>query len=76
MDQLFNIISFFQIGILAKIFLLVLIAFYLVFAVVIYKQISLMTQVLNSAVSPAIRLVAIFQMVAIIFLFFLAVVLI
>lgn len=63
--------SLFQFSLLAKIFLLVVILFYLIFTVVVYRQISLMTQTFNSAASAAIRSLAIGQILVIAGLFLL-----
>lgn len=64
--------SLLQFGLLLKLFLLVIVLFYFVFSVIVYRQISLMTQTLNSSISPVIRFVALAQIVVIGVLFFLA----
>ena len=76
MDVILNIANFFQLAVMAKLFLLVLLVFYFIFTIVAYKQITLMTQVLNSSISPAIRLVALFHVGIVVFLFFLPLVLV
>lgn len=70
-DQIGNIFSFFQIGLLVKLFFLVLGFFYFVFTAVIYRQIDLMTQVLDSKISPVIKSVALIQIFSAAFLFLL-----
>lgn len=67
--------GFFQFKLLAKLFILVVILFYFVFTAVVYRQITLMTQTLDSSISPKIRLVAVSQIIAVAVLFFLAVIL-
>jgi hypothetical protein len=64
-----------QFGLLIKLFFLVLCFFYFVFAVVVYRQVSLMTQTLDSQISPLIKLVAVGQIAGTAMLFFLAVIL-
>lgn len=66
-----DLINFFQFGLIIKLFFAVLIFFYFVFAVVVYRQISLMTQVLDSKISPLVRTVAAAQIFAVASLFFL-----
>lgn len=73
-DQVGNIFAFFQFGLLVKLFFSVLGLFYFVFTLVVYRQISLMTQVLDSKISPLVKMVALVQIVAAGILFFLAVV--
>lgn len=70
-DQLNSLL---QISFLAKIFVLVLSLFYFVFTAVVYREISLMTNTLNSSISPTIRLLAKAQIIAGAVLFLLAVV--
>lgn len=62
--QPFDFIGFFQLAAIAKLFLLVLALFYFIFNVVVYRQITLMTQVLDSKISPAVKLVAVGQIIA------------
>lgn len=70
-DQLTNIFGFFQIGLLVKLFFLVLGFFYFVFTAVVYRQIDLMTQVLDSKVSPVIKMFALVQIFSAALLFLL-----
>lgn len=70
-DQFGTIFSYFQIGLLVKLFFLVLGLFYFVFVAIIYRQISLMTQVLDSKVSPVIKTIALVQIFSAAFLFLL-----
>ena len=70
-----QILALFQISLLFKLFLLVLAFFYFIFAIVIYRQISLMTQVLNSRVAPVVKSIALLHIVAVGVLFFLVVLL-
>jgi len=63
-DQVGNILAFFQFGILVKLFMSVLGLFYFVFALVVYRQISLMTQILDSKISPLVKTVALGQIIA------------
>lgn len=70
--DLFNLLQF---GLIIKLFFSVLILFYFVFAAVIYRQITLMTQILNSGVAPLIKTVALAQIFAVAGLFFLALIL-
>lgn len=60
-DQAANIINIFQFGLLVKLFLSTLALFYLVLTVVIYRQIVLMTQILDSRISPLVKTVAMGQ---------------
>jgi hypothetical protein len=64
-----------QFGLIVKLFFVVLTLFYVVFLLVVYRQISLMTQVLDSHLSPLIRVVALGQIVAAVFLLVLALIL-
>ncbi|MCL4390260.1 MAG: hypothetical protein M1484_02540 [Patescibacteria group bacterium] len=70
-----DILGVLQFGLLTKLFFSVVGLFYLVFALVVYRQISLMTQVLDSKISPIVKLIALSQILAAAFLFFLAVIL-
>lgn len=67
-----DLINFFQFGLLIKLFFLVLTFFYFVFAVVVWRQIVLMTQVLDSKISPLVKTIAVVQIFAVAFLFFLS----
>lgn len=64
--------NLFQFALLAKIFLLVVILFFLVFTLVVYRQITLMTQTLNSSVSPVIKTIAVVQIFVVAGLFLVA----
>ncbi len=55
----------FQFHLIVKAFLLALALFYIILTIVIYRQISLMTQTLNSSISPVIRSVALGQVIAV-----------
>ncbi len=59
-----SLLGIFQFGILLKVFFSVLGLFYLVLVAVIYKQITLMTQVLKSPVSPLLQTAAMVQIAA------------
>lgn len=71
-----DILGFLQFGLIVKLFFSVLLLFYFTFAVVVYRQITLMTQVLNSNISPVVRMVAAAQILAVAFLFFIGLVLV
>ncbi|MBI3887889.1 hypothetical protein HY310_02370 [Candidatus Microgenomates bacterium] len=62
-----------QLNLLIKLFFSVLTLFYFVFVVVVYRQITLMTQVLDSKISPAVKLIALAQIFAVGALFFIGV---
>lgn len=55
-----------------KIFLLVLLVFYIVFATVCYHQVGLMNRVVEAQISPILRLIALIHLGLSIFTFFLA----
>lgn len=74
MNNPLAIMEFFQMGLLIKLFFIVLTLFYFVFSVIVYRQIVLMTQVLDSKISPLVKVVALIQIVVAGVLFFLAVV--
>lgn len=65
-----NIFDFLQFNLIIKLFFSILSLFYFVFTAVIFRQIVLMTQVLDSKISPLVKLIAIGQMVAVAVLFF------
>jgi hypothetical protein len=65
------ILEIFQLGLLVKLFYLVLTLFYFVFTAVVFRQIILMTQVLDSKISPYVRIIAVGQMIVVAILFFL-----
>ncbi len=72
-EEIINLVlTLFQVAVLFKIFILVLVFFYFIFALVVYRESSLMSQTLNSSVSPFIRLIAILHILVVVFLFFLA----
>lgn len=54
---------------LIKLFVLTLLVFYFIFTLVVYRQITLMTEILDSAVSPVVKLLAIFQIIVVGLLF-------
>ena len=70
-----DIFSIFQFGFLVKMLFSVMGFFYVIFALVIYRQITLMTQVLDSKISPKVKTLAIVQIGMAGVLFLLAVVL-
>lgn len=76
LDQIASIGNIFQFRLLFKLFILVVVLFYFVLSAVIYRQISLMTQILETKISPIIKAIAILQIIAVGFLFFLGVALI
>lgn len=55
-----------------KIFLLVLLVFYIVFAAVCYRQVDLMNRVVEAQISPILRMIALVHLGLSIFTFFLA----
>ena len=65
-----DIFNLLQIGLFIKLFFSVLVLFYFVFCVVAYRQISLMTQVLDSKISPLVKILALVQIAAVAGLFF------
>lgn len=68
-----DIITLFDLKVLGKLFLMVLVAFYFVFSIVVYRQITLMTQTLNSNIAPVVKVLALLQILAVAGLFFLVV---
>ena len=74
-DQVGNIFAILQFGLLIKLFFVVLTLFYFIFSLVVYRQITLMTQILDSKMSPLVKVVALGQVIASGILFFLALVL-
>lgn len=70
-----DIFSIFQFGFLVKMLFSVMGLFYVIFALVIYRQITLMTQVLDSKISPKVKTLAVVQIGMAGILFLLAVVL-
>lgn len=71
-----DFLNLLQFGFIIKLFWSVLLFFYFIFAVVVYRQITLMTQILNSNISPVVRTVAATQILAVAFLFFIGLVLV
>lgn len=71
-NLLFNLL---QPTLLVKLFLLVLAFFYFIFTLVVSRQITLMTQILNSSLAPVVKIVALLQILAAAILFFLVAVL-
>lgn len=65
-----EVLNFLQFGLFVKLFALVLVFFYFVFAAIVYRQIVLMTQILDSKISPMIRAFAVAHVVAVGILFF------
>ncbi len=57
-----------------KLFILTLLVFYFIFTLVVYRQITLMTKILDSEVSPFVKLLAIIQIIVVGGLFLMAVV--
>lgn len=72
-EQIFGLANLFQFQLLFKLFILVVSLFYFVLTLVIYRQIALMTQILESKISPLLRTVAIAQIIGVGVLFFLGV---
>ncbi len=71
-----QLVSLLQIGLFVKLFFSVLTLFYFVFVAVIYRQIVLMTQILDSKISPVVKTLALGQILAVAILFFLGVMLV
>lgn len=72
-NQLATALTF---GLIVKLFLLVAVFFFFVFTIVVYREIRLMTQILDSSISPIIKGAAIVLILAVAFAFFLTVFLI
>lgn len=68
-----DIITLFDLRTLGKLFLMVLVLFYFIFSIVVYRQITLMTQTLNSNIAPIVKVLALLQILAVAGLFFLVV---
>ncbi|MBI4099377.1 hypothetical protein HY440_00040 [Candidatus Microgenomates bacterium] len=68
--------NIFQFHLLFKLFFLVVVLFYFVLTVVIYRQVTLLSQTLNSSISPLIRQIAFVQIVVVGVFFFLGLVLV
>lgn len=75
-DQLFNMISLFKISFLVKLFLLVLGFFYFIFTIVVYRQISLMSQTVQTSVSGVVKLIALIQILLVLGLLLLTITLV
>ena len=69
-----DVFSLLQLGLVVKLFFSVLVLFYLVFVIIIYRQISLMTQVLDSHLSSLIKMIAMTQVIVVTVLLFLTIV--
>ncbi len=70
-----EILNFLQFGLITKLFFSVLLLFYFVFVAVVYRQISLMTQILDSKISPLVKTIAAIQIIAVGILFLVGVLL-
>ncbi len=73
LEQILSLASWFQFKTLFKLFILVVSFFYFVLTLVIYRQMSLMTQILESKISPLLKTIAVFQIIGVGILFFLGV---
>ena len=76
LDQLTNTMNIFQIGPLVKVFLLVLGFFYFIFTIVVYRQISLMSQTVQTSVSGVVKLIALVQILLVLGLLLLTIILV
>ena len=70
-----QMLGFFQIGLFIKLFFLVLALFYFVFTVVVYRQIMLMNQILESQLARVVKTAALVQVVVATGLFFMTILL-
>ena len=70
-----EILSFLQFNLITKLFFSVLLLFYFVFVAVVYRQISLMTQILDSKISPLVKTIAAIQIIVVGILFLVGVLL-
>lgn len=70
-----NFLVFAQFGLIIKLFLAVLAVFYLVFTVIIFRQITLMVQILDSKISPVVQALALGQIAGAALVFLLVVIL-
>lgn len=75
-DVIFNFISNFQLIYLVRLLLLVIGLFYFVFTLVVYQQISLMTQVIETTASWLVKLLGLLFILAAVLLFGLVIVLV
>lgn len=57
---------------IVKIFILVLLLLYLVFATIVWRQVSLMNQMVEAQISPLLATVALLHVAAAVFLFLFA----
>jgi len=72
--MIFDFLQFLQLGLFIKLFFMVLVFFYFVFCIVVYRQIHLMTKVLESKISPLVQAIAIAQIIIAATIFFLGLV--
>ena len=73
--MIFDFLQFLQLGLFVKLFFIVLTLFYVIFCLVIYRQIYLMTKVLDSKISPLVQMIALIQIVGAVLIFLLGLVL-
>ncbi len=73
--MIFDFLQFLQLGLFVKLFFIVLTLFYVVFCLVIYRQIYLMTKILDSKISPLVQMIALIQIVGAVLIFLLGLVL-
>lgn len=73
--MIFDFLQFLQLGLFVKLFFVVLTFFYIVFCLVIYRQIYLMTKVLDSKISPLVQMIALIQTVGAVIIFLLGIIL-
>ena len=59
--------------IFVKIFILVLLLFYIIFAVIVFRQVELMNEMVEAQISPILRMLALFHLASAIFLFLLSI---
>lgn len=74
-DSIFNAINNFQLIYLVKALLLVIAVFYFVFTLVVFQQISLMSQVIETTASWVVRTLGVGFIVAAVVLFVLVILL-
>ncbi len=75
-DLIFNFINNFQLIFLVKLLLLVIALFYFVFTLVVYQQINLMSQIIETTATWLVRLLGLIQIAAAIALFGLVILLV
>lgn len=73
--MIFDFLQFLQLGLFVKLFFIVLTLFYVIFCLVIYRQIYLMTKVLDSKISPLVQMIALIQIVGAVLIFLLGIIL-